>query len=392
MKKIIIFNVGSSSCKFQIFDENLSSLGKGIVERIGIEKSTISYEDLNGKVIALEQDIIFKELDNFMINFLNDNKIINFNDVYLMVHRVVNGGDIFNEDIIIDTQEKIDKLLSLNSLAPLHNPFNNSMLISMRNKYPLSKQVVVFDTSFHSTIPKENFLYALPMKMYKENKIRKYGAHGSSHGFITSQLESYLKKDKVNIINVHLGNGSSVCVVKDSKSLNTSMGFTPLAGLIMGTRTGDVDPSIIFYLVNQLGMDPIEVEKMFTKESGLLGISGASSDMRNIIKLSSEGDENSILAREMFSKRIADTISMYLSEVSNFDAITFTGGIGENDKAIIKMIMKKLRVKNIILKEKISNDQNVNLISEKDSEIDIYIVPTNEELYMAKIGKRLIGE
>jgi len=390
MKKIIVFNVGSSSCKFQIFTENLSSLGKGLVERIGLPKSNILYKDNNGKKISLNKDIVFDELDNFMINFLKDNNVIDFNDVYLMVHRVVNGGDIFTKDIIVDNEQKVKDLLSLNSMAPLHNPFNNSMLISMMKKFPKAKQTVVFDTSFHSTIPKENFLYALPMEMYEKNKIKKYGAHGSSHGFITYQMKKHLNKEKVNIINVHLGNGSSVCVVKESKSLNTSMGFTPLAGLMMGTRSGDVDPSIIFYLINQLGMNPKDVEKMFTKESGLLGVSGISSDMRNLIELSKKGNKQAILTREMFTKRIADFISMYLSEIESFDAITFTGGIGENDKESIKSIIKKLRVKKLSLKNEINNDEDINIISDKDSEIDIYIVPTNEELYMAKIGKALI--
>ena len=188
------------------------------------------------------------------------------------------------------------------------------------------------------------------------------------------------------------GNGCSICVVKDSKSLNTSMGFTPLAGVMMGTRSGDVDPSVIFHLLNQNGMDPKELERMFTKESGLLGVSEASSDMREIISELENGNEKAALAREMFSKRVTDVISMYLSEVDNFDAITFTGGIGENDFMIIEKILEKLRVINIEMKSEVSNDSEVNLISKDNSAIPTYIVPTNEELYMAKIGKTLIGD
>lgn len=391
-KKIIVFNVGSSSCKFQIFKQNLDLLGKGMVEKINIPGTNISYKDASGKISKVTKDIKFDQLDKFILNFLEKYTNILLEDVYLMVHRVVNGGNLFKEDILIKDEHLIDDLVSLNSLAPLHNPFNNSMIISMRKKCPWSQQVVVFDTSFHSTIPKENYLYALPYKFYTNNKIRKYGAHGSSHAYITQTMKKYLKKDDINIINVHLGNGSSVCVIKNSKSLNTSMGFTPLAGLVMGTRSGDVDPSIIFHLINREGMDPNDVENIFIKESGLLGISGVSSDMRDIIQAASEGNERSILAREITSKRVADVISMYLSEVDYIDGITFTGGIGENDEEMIRMIISKLRIIKIILKNKLDNSENVNLLTEEKSPMSVYIVPTNEELYMAQIGKLKIGE
>lgn len=389
-KKILTLNVGSSSCKYQIFTNDFEEIGRGLIEKIGIPGTTIRFSSKNLN-IKEKRNLVFTELDSFLIDFLTINKIVDFSKVYLMSHRVVNGGDVFKDNFLIENEEIIAKLESLNHLAPLHNPFNISMLKSMYQKLPNVKHVVIFDTSFHSTIPKENYLYALPYEFYEKYKIRKYGAHGSSHAYVTKTMEEYLQK-KVNIINVHMGNGSSICVTKDSKSINTSMGFTPLAGVVMGTRTGDIDPSIPLYMINQLKIDPIETENILVKKSGLLGISKISSDMREIIKAEKQGNEHAILARNIGAKRVVDVIAAYLSEINYVDAITFTGGIGENDFSYIKLIFSKLKNYKISLIDNINNSQKVNLISKKDSQIKVYIVPTNEELYMAKVGKKLIEE
>ncbi len=391
-KKIIILNVGSSSCKFQIFYQDFSLIGKALIDRIGLSGTNITYKPVNGNPIKKEQDLVFDDLVDFIVQFLTKEKVVDFNDVYLMVHRVVNGADVFKEDIIIDTNEKLEKLITLNPFAPLHNPYNNAVLKTFYQNYPHITQAVVFDTTFHSTIPELNYMYALPYELYEKHKLRRYGAHGSSHAFITNQMEKYLGKEKINIINLHLGNGASACLINDSKSLNTSMGFTPLAGLVMGTRTGDIDPAIAFHLINQLNMDPKEVDTIFNKKSGLLGIYGPSSDMRDIIKAQEEGNHRAALARALFSKRIADYLGMYFNEVPKIEAITFTGGIGENDFAIIRQIISFFHLKEIKLIEKFSNKEEINKISAEDSAIAIYIVPTNEELYMAQVGKKLLGE
>ncbi len=391
MKKIIIFNVGSSSCKFQIFTSDLKLLGKGLVDKVGIDGTNVTFKDQDNNEYYDQRNITFDELNKYLTDFLQENEIINFDDVYLMVHRVVNGGDVFPENILLNSINDVRKVEELNHLAPLHNPYNCKMLRSMYERYPDSKQVIVFDTSFHSTIEPENFIYAIPYKYYDMHKIRKYGAHGSSHAFITETMEEKLGK-KVNIINVHLGNGASVCVTKDSKSVNTSMGLTPLAGLVMGTRSGDIDPSVVLYLINKLGLSGEEVERVLLKESGLLGLSGISSDMRDVIVSEEIGNERAILARNLSAKRIAQTISSYLCEVDHVDAITLTGGIGENDFLYLRKIFDRLPNLKINLIDDFSNKEAVNQISDNQSEIPVYIVPTNEELYMAKVGKRLIGE
>ncbi len=391
MKKVIIFNVGSSTCKFQIFTSELELLGKGLVDKVGIDGTNVSYKDKDGNEYNDERNISFDELDEYITDFLQEKEIINFEDVYLMVHRVVNGGDVYPDNILLNSIYEVGKLEGLNHLAPLHNPYNCKMLRSMFERYPNSKQAIVFDTSFHSTIEPENFIYAIPYKYYDLHKIRKYGAHGSSHAFITETIEKKLGK-KVNIINVHLGNGASVCVTKDSKSVNTSMGLTPLGGLVMGTRSGDVDPSVVLYLINKLGISGEEVERILLKESGLLGLSGISSDMRDVIISEEIGNDRAILARNISAKRIAQTISSYLCEVDHVDAITLTGGIGENDFLYIRKIFDRLPNLKIHLKDEFNNKEDVNKISDNQSQIPVYIVPTNEELYMAKVGKRLIGE
>ncbi len=391
-KKIIILNVGSSSCKFQIFQDDFSPIGQALIDRIGLPGTNILYKGTNGKVIKKEHQLIFKHLVDYIVKFLTEEEIVNFADVYLMVHRVVNGANVFTKDIIIDSDEKLEKLISLDPFAPLHNPYNSATLKIFYQTYPHITQAVVFDTTFHATIPEHNYMYAIPYELYEKYQLRRYGAHGSSHGFITGQMEKYLHKEQVNIINLHLGNGASACLIKDSKSLNTSMGFTPLAGLVMGTRTGDIDPAIAFHLINQLKMDPKEVDEIFNKKSGLKGIFGPSSDMRDVSKAAIAGNHRAILAKELFANRITDYLAMYLNELPTVEAIIFTGGIGQNDFATVREIISHFNLKSIKLIAEFSNKDEVNKISTADSEIAVYIVPTNEELYMAKIGKKLFKE
>ncbi len=391
MERIITLNIGSSSCRFQIFNRDLSLKGKGIIEKIGLPGSNIIYTEDGREDIREYKDITFEDLDKFLVDFINNNEVIVWENVILMVHRFVNGADVFTSDTIIDSEEKFEKLKSLVYLAPLHHPRTISAIEIMREKFPHIKQAVSFDTSFHSTIPKINYTYALPTELCEEHKIRKYGAHGQSHGFVTEEMVEHFGRP-VNIINAHLGNGQSICVTKQSKSKNTSMGFTPMSGIPMGTRTGDIDPSIPLFLINEIKMDPKEVTEMLNGQSGYVGMSGVSSDMRVVTEAAKNGNERAQFTLDLSAKRIAETITMYLSEVPVVDAITFTGGIGENNPDFIRNIFKYLKAKEIEIKENINTDYNVNLISKVGSQIPVFIVPTNEELYMAKVGLRLLNK
>lgn len=393
MKKILILNVGSSSCKFQIFTKELKLLGKGLIDRIGISGTSFFYKDINNKQIKEKKDFEYKDFAEEFKRFINDNNICKFEEFYLMVHRVVMGSEVFPENIIVKDWKTIEKIEKLTPLAPLHQPYNVIALKEFFGKYKDTKHVVCFDTTFHSTIPEKNFIFTIPYQFYKNYKIRRYGAHGTSHQYITERLSNFLNKKSVTFINLHLGNGASVCLIKDSKSYDTSMGLTPLGGLMMGTRSGDLDPSIVFYLINQKKLDPNDVENIFIKKSGLLGIYGKSSDMRDVISGEEKKEKRAILARELFIKRINDYIATYLNEVEKVDAITFTGGIGENDLDLIKRVFKNFHLKKIKIKQdKFDRNLDINLLSEKDSEIPIYIIKTNEELQMAKIAKILLKE
>ncbi len=391
MKRIITFNIGSSSCKFQIFNQDLTLKGKGVIEKIGLPGTNLVFKDEDkDEALREAKDITFEELDDFLYDFIIDNEIILWENVILMVHRFVNGADVFGKDTLID-DEILAKLETLNYLAPIHHPTSISLIKKFRDKFPEIQQAVAFDTSFHSTIPEINYLYSIPYEMYEEHKIRKYGAHGQSHAYVTGQMEEHYGK-RVNIINAHLGSGSSICVTNQSKSRNTSIGFTPLSGLPMGTRSGDVDPSIPLFMIKQLNMDPKEVIQTLNKKSGYLGVSGVSSDMREIYKAAKEGNERAILAREMAAKRIAETITMYLSEVPVVDALTFTGGIGENDFDFIKLIFTFLNAVKIEIKDKIEIDSNINRISKVGADLPVFIVPANEELQMATSALKLISQ
>lgn len=392
MKKILILNVGSSSCKFQLFTSDLKLIGKGLIDRIGIENTSFEYQDSKGKKISKKDFFLHKDLGIKLQEFIEDNKICDFNDLYLMVHRIVMGSELFPQNIIVKDFKTIEKIESLTPLAPLHQPYNVIALKKFFKTHQEIKHVAIFDTTFHSTIPEKNFIFPIPHQFYKEYKIRRYGAHGTSHQYITEQVKKILQKEEVTFINFHLGNGASACLIKDSKSYDTSMGLTPLGGLMMGTRSGDLDPSIAFYLINQKKLSAIEVENIFIKKSGLLGVYGKSPDMRDVILGEKKGDKRAILAREIFTKRINDYLAIYLNEVKKIDAICFTGGIGENDHDLIRKVFKNFNLRKINLIDVFNRNLEIALISKKDSEIPIYIIKTNEELQMAKIAQYLLAK
>ncbi|MEA1983717.1 MAG: acetate kinase [Campylobacterota bacterium] len=320
--KIAVINAGSSSLKVKLFDmENEMLLYSKLIEQIGEEGS-----DIQNHHQALQSlDIEFDEIDG-------------------VGHRVVHGAEHFSSAVLINDEVK-RTIESLIPLAPLHNGANLEGIVVMERELPNTPQVAVFDTAFHATLPKEAYLYALPMQMYEKHHIRRYGFHGTSHSFVSKKAAELLQKDpsEVNLITLHLGNGASVCAIKNGKSIETSMGFTPLEGLVMGTRSGDVDPSIVLYMQKELGMSIDEVEEVLNKKSGLKGICN-DNDLRKILK---KEDENSKLALAMMIRRIQKYIGSYMVLLENVDGVVFTGGIGENSSYIREKIMDNKIVKNL---------------------------------------------
>ena len=308
-------------------------------------------------------------------------------------HRVVQGGAYFDQSVIID-DDVVAKIDELKSLAPLHNPAHLTGYYAFKEAIPNAGAVAVFDTAFHQTLEPKSYIYPIPYKYYVENKVRKYGAHGTSHFYVSSRCREMMGNPKHSrIIVAHLGAGGSLTAVKDGKSINTSMGFTPLAGIMMGTRSGDVDPSVIDYLIEEVGLDMKEVIKMLNKESGLLGVSGVSSDFRDVQEAAANGNERAQLALDIFFRRVIAYIGRYFIALGGVDAICFTAGIGENSffarKEICNLLAEALGIE-------IDDDANVNgkgdrLISTPNSKVKVYVIPTNEELVIARDTKRLLN-
>ncbi|MDD8048491.1 MAG: acetate kinase [Thomasclavelia sp.] len=395
MSKIISVNAGSSSLKFQLFEMNDESvITSGVIERIGLEDSifTIKYNgEKETKTLPIKDHQIAVDL---LLKTIEEKGIVkDLTEIKGIGHRVVQGGPYFKESAVVDDYV-IEKVDELKDLAPLHNPAHLTGYYAFKKAIPTAGAVMVFDTAFHQTLQPKSYIYPIPYKYYTENKVRKYGAHGTSHFYVSSVCREMMgNPDHSNIIVCHLGAGGSICAVKDGKSINTSMGFTPLAGLMMGTRSGDVDPSVIDYLIENVGLDMKEVITMLNKESGLLGISGVSSDFRDVQKAAAEGNERAQLAIDIFFRRVSDYIGRYFVSLGGCDAICFTAGIGENSffarSEICKIIAPALGVE-------IDEDANVNgkgnrLISTPNSKIKIYVIPTNEELVIARDTKRLLN-
>jgi len=393
--KILVLNSGSSSIKFQLFDaETNNSLVNGIIEQIGekISHAKIKFEggELE-KSVSIPNHKIGLEIMN---SLLMESKIIkDLCEIDGIGHRVVHGGEEFSKPTIIDKSviEQIEKLIPL---APLHNPANLEGIKSSIEHCPNVPQVAVFDTAFHSTIPPHAYMYALPYETYKKDGVRRYGFHGTSHHFIAKEAAKYLNIDidKLNAITLHLGNGASMSAIKNGKSIDTSMGLTPLEGLIMGTRCGDIDPAIIFYLARVEGLSIDELDNMLNKKSGLKGICG-NNDMREVGEMAEEGDEKAKLALEMFNYRIKKYIGSYSAVLGRVDCLIFTGGIGENDIKVRENSCSNLQNLGISLDLKKNNQRAKEIIeiSKKDSKIKVLVIPTNEELEIALQVKSLIS-
>lgn len=397
--KIFVVNAGSSSLKYQLIDmENEKVLAKGLCERIGVS-GAISHKAADGRNYSAETPMpTHSEAFEAVVYALtkSEAKVIDsFDEISAIGHRIVQGGSIFKESCLIDS-DVIDKIEQLSELAPLHNPAN---LLGVRacikifgEKIP---QVAVFDTSFHQTMPPKAYMYPLPYEYFEKYGVRKYGAHGTSHRFVSDRLadiEGKAKKD-LKIITCHLGNGCSITAIKDGACLDTSMGFTPLDGFMMGTRSGTIDPSALTYLAEKENLSPADVNRICNKESGMLGISGVSNDNRDICAAAEGGNKRAQLAIEMQRYEILKFVGSYIAAMNGVDAIAFTGGIGENDPDLRKYVCDNLTFIGVEIDDEMNKLRGKEVkISTDASRVNVYVIPTNEELAIARDTLEIISK
>ena len=383
---ILSVNAGSSSLKFTGFEmPNEDVLISGVFERIGIDNSFYTIK-VNGEKIKKEVELPnHKVAFEILIKELMDNKIVeSLDEIKGVGHRIVQGGAYFDKTVIAD-EDAVSKIDELASLAPLHNHAAIVGINAAKEVMPNAVQTVVFDTAFHQTMAPCEYMYAVPYAWYKEYGIRKYGAHGTSHKYVSQRMNEILGRNDTKLITCHIGNGASISAVKDGKCVDTSMGLTPNAGLIMGSRCGDMDATVVTYAMEKTGMTPKEMDIVLNKQSGLLGISGVSSDSRDIEDGIKNGNERCILAQEMYVKRIVEYIAKYYVLLGGCDAIVFTAGVGENSISTRKEILDKLAVLGIKVDEEANNVRGEERkITTDDSAVPAYIIPTNEELMIAK--------
>lgn len=397
MSMIIAVNAGSSSLKFQLYKmPGYEVLVQGNVERIGLEsgQAVIKY---NGKKEVI-QDVFptHKEGVDFILKVLLDYHIIDsLDEIEACGHRIVHGGEYFNQSVIVD-EDVVSKVEELCELAPLHNPAHLIGYRAFKEALPNSRHVFAFDTAFHQTLDKERYLYALPYEYYTDLGVRKYGAHGLSHQYVSQQVIAHLGNPKRSrIIVCHLGNGASISAVEDGKCIDTSMGFTPLAGVMMGTRSGDVDPSIMPYLCKKLNKTAQEVLDIYNKKSGMLGVSGISSDSRDVEQaLFKEGNERALLTGLLYARNVSKYIGSYVMELGGVDVIAFTAGIGENVPYLRALIIDDVARAlgchiDVALNNQRSDESRV--ISLPSSQVEVMVVPTNEELVIVRDTVRLLG-
>lgn len=384
---VLVLNAGSSSLKYQLMNPETAEVkATGLCERIGIDGRLVH----EAKGHKLKKDLempTHKEAIEIVLDFLTngeDKVIDSIDEIKAIGHRVVHGGEYFNHSVIID-EDVISKIESLIPLAPLHNPAHIIGIKICRELMPNTPNVAVFDTAFHQTMPASAYMYAVPYQDYVEHKVRKYGFHGTSHYYVSNEAKKMLAKEDSKVIVCHLGNGSSMCAVRDGKSIDTSMGLSPLEGLVMGTRSGDLDPAVINYLMEKKNMSSTEMINYLNKKSGLLGVSGISSDLREIIEAAQNGDERAKTAIDMKCSRIKKYICSYAGVLEGVDAICFTAGIGENADLIREKVCQGLEFLGIELdieKNKTRNFTNRE-INKDSSKVKIYIIPTNEEYVIA---------
>ena len=393
--KILVLNCGSSSLKYQLINmETEEVLASGKYERIGEEEAFITHK-VNGQKIEIKNpaynhteaiEFILKQLVN------PEYKVIDsLDEIEAIGHRLVHGGEKISESVIID-DEVINVLKECTDLAPLHNPASILGIEACQKVMPGKPMVGVFDTAFHQTIPEEKYIYPIPYEYYKKYKVRKYGFHGTSHMYVSQRLAEIEGKDikDLKIVTCHLGQGSSICAVNGGKSIDTSMGLSPLGGIPMVTRSGDMDPSVLTYIMKKDNLSADEMEAILNKESGVSGISGLAPDFRIIEQAANDGDEKAKIAMDSFKYSIASYIAKYAVAMNGIDAIVFTGGVGENQILIRKGICEQLTFMGVEIDEELNNMRGEEkLVSKPTSKVKVYVIPTNEELMIAKETKRL---
>ncbi|GAA0822241.1 acetate kinase [Clostridium tertium] len=397
--KTLVINCGSSSLKYQLIDmETENSLVQGLVERIGIEGSILTQKvEGKDKYIIKESMPNHKAAIKLVLEALvnKDHGVIkSMDEIAAVGHRVVHGGEKYSHSVIID-DTVLDSIRDCISLAPLHNPPNIIGIEACMELMPNTPMVAVFDTAFHQTMPKEAYICPLPYELYEKYGIRKYGFHGTSHKYVSQKVADAMGKDikDLNIITCHLGNGCSLAAVKGGKSIDTSMGFTPLAGVMMGTRSGSIDPSVISFLSEQHGYKISDIDELLNKKSGVLGISGVSSDFRDVIEAANKGNERAKLALDIFHYKVRAQIAAYAGIMGGVDVIVFTAGIGENSSLTRKECLNGLEFLGFnIDDEKNAVRGEIQEISTKDSKVKVYEIPTNEELMIARDTVKLINK
>lgn len=390
VSKILAINSGSSSLKFKFFEmpeENL--IAKGVVDRIGFDDAVFeeSFDGQDKKQTLSVPD--HNKAVQLVIDSLVDNKIVaSLNEVKGVGHRISNGGEKYEKAVIVDddVENTIDKL---SALSPLHNPVNLLGIKAFDHVLPDTPQVAVFDTAFNATIPPENAVYALPYEYYKKYGVKRFGFHGPSHQYIKEQVEDLFPHADKKIISCHLGNGASISAIKDGKTIDNSMGFTPLAGLVMGTRSGDLDPQILPFLQENEHLDAEQMKDVLNKKSGLLGISGVSSDLRDVEKAADDGNERAVLALKAFVHRIQSYIGSYIADLDGVDTIVFTAGIGEHDARMRKAVMENFHFIGAEVDDE-RNKSNELVISSDESKINIAVIPTDEEIVIARDVFKLV--
>ena len=394
---ILVINCGSSSLKFQLIDMTTEAVqAKGLCERIGIDGSRIVYTPAGGKKMTIESPMpTHTEAIKLVLDCLTNAEygvIKSLKEINAVGHRVVHGGEKFASSTII-TDEVIKVIEECNELAPLHNPANLIGINVCRELMPGVPMVGVFDTAFHQTMPKKAYLYGLPIKAYTDYKIRRYGFHGTSHSFVSKRVAEFLGKpvEDLKTIVCHLGNGASICAVDGGKSVDTSMGFTPLAGLVMGTRSGDIDPAILEYYANKEGLTLSEVTTVLNKKSGMEGLTGGKSDFRDLEEGYEAGDQACIDAIEVFCYNVARFVGAYAASLNGVDVIAFTAGIGENSGFVRGKICEYLGYLGITIDAEQNSKRGEDIIiSTPDSKVTVCVIPTNEELMIARDTKALV--
>ncbi|MDD6541529.1 MAG: acetate kinase [Prevotella sp.] len=396
--KILVLNCGSSSIKYKLYDmKDESVLAQGGVERIGIDNAFINVKLPNGEKKKIMRDLpTHKEGVALVFEVLLDPEIgaiKSLDEIDAVGHRIVQGGDLFEKSCIV-TKEVEDGIESLCDLAPVHNAGHLKGIRAVDALMPNTPQVTVFDNAFHSTMPDYAYLYAVPYELYTKYHVRRYGFHGTSHRYVSHRVAELEGKDikDLKIITCHIGNGASLAAIKDGKVIDTSMGLTPLAGVMMGSRSGDIDPSAVTYIMEKLGKQPQEMADYLNKESGVLGISGVSSDMRDVEKAAQEGNKMAILALTMYNYRIKKYIGSYAAALGGVDVIVFTAGVGENQASMREGATDGLEFLGIKLDKELNKKVHgtETKISAPDSKVDVWVVPTDEEIVIARDTQELV--